>query len=171
MPRPSRPPEFGRIRAVFSAFGKQPDRQLIKKVEVSRHRFEIHDQVGPLFADFKGQAEHHALEPRGIGHSDEYGRVILFPYSGDGMSNGRRNLHHVVHDGVRALDEIDRVADGDMSQDREQLLENMAQRQEGHHLVCIVHRVVGGDGISHPDEVAVAEHGCLWEVQWSRMCI
>lgn len=45
-----------------------------------------------------------------------------------------------------------------MGEDRKDPLEDVAERQEGHDLVRVEHRVVGGDRPPHPHDVSVGQH-------------
>ena len=121
----------------------------------------IHYTVCPFFADRQGQTEDKPFEPGGVRHSDGRRRGIFFPDPRHGISHRRRDLDHVVRDGIRFFDEIDHIAMRDVGEDREESLEDMAQGQKREHLIAAMDGVVVDDGLGHPGHVAMGQHGAL----------
>jgi hypothetical protein len=140
------------------------------QAQVGRQGVEIHDAIRPFFTHRQGQTENQTFKPGGVRHPDGGRRGVFFPDSRHGIAHRRRHFDHVVRDGVRFFDEIDHIAMGDVGEDREEPLEDMAEGQKREHLVAAMDGVVVGDGPWPSRSRCRGSAWHPWGGRWSPRC-
>src|SRR5512135_582933 len=89
----------------------------------------------------QAEVKDEAFEPARIRHPDHDSGMVFFPYPGDSVSDGGRNLPHIIRDRIGIFDEIDNRPEFDIHENRKKLLEYVTEGEKREKFILIMHGV------------------------------